>query len=120
MQAKIQALRRTKQIDPMKKSKKEKLERAGWKVGSAKDFLNLTGEELALIELKRALIHQLAETRKTNNITQTRLAKMINSSQSRVAKMEAGSPDVTLDLLIKALFALGATRKQIAKAIEKA
>jgi predicted transcriptional regulator len=104
----------------MKRKKKQKLESSGWRIGNSKEFLGLTDEEAALVEIKRALVKQLAETRKANKITQTRLAKMINSSQSRIAKMESGSPDVTLDLLVKALFALGATRKQVARAIEKA
>lgn len=103
----------------MNRTKKEKLKRAGWTAGDAQAFLGLTAEEATLIEIKRALMKQLAETRKAFRITQAELAKMINSSQSRVAKIEAGSPDVTLDLLVKALFAAGATRKQIARAIEK-
>jgi len=45
------------------------------------------------------------------------VAKRLGSSQSRVAKMEAGDTSVSLDLLIRSLLALGATRRDIARAI---
>ena len=35
------------------------------------------------------------------------MAKKLNSSQSRVAKLEAASADVSLDLMFRGLFALG-------------
>jgi predicted transcriptional regulator len=47
-------------------------------------------------------------------ISQKELAKNIKSSQSRVAKMEACDPSVSLDLIIKTLFVLGATNQDIA------
>jgi hypothetical protein len=36
----------------MKPAKRKRLEGAGWKVGSAKDFLGLSPEEAAFVELK--------------------------------------------------------------------
>ena len=101
----------------MKKSKKERLERAGWKSGSVQDFLGLSDQEMALIELKRSLIRMIRETRETNKVTQHALAKLLESSQSRVAKMEGASPDVSLDLIVKALFVLGVTPKNIGRFI---
>lgn len=101
----------------MKTTKRKKLEAAGWKVADTKDFLGLSEEEIALIETKRALMKTLREARQVNNITQVRLAEMINSSQSRVAKMEASSPDISLDLILKALFALGVSRKKVGRVI---
>jgi len=38
----------------MDKSKKKRLKEAGWRVGSASEFLQLSAEEQALIELKLA------------------------------------------------------------------
>jgi transcriptional regulator with XRE-family HTH domain len=49
--------------------------------------------------------------------TQTEVADLIGSSQSRVAKMEAGDPSVSVDLLIRTLLALGANRRQVGRAI---
>jgi len=47
------------------------------------------------------------------------LAKRLKSSQSRIAKMEAADATVSVDLLLKALFALGAKPKDVATAIQK-
>ncbi|WP_420629652.1 helix-turn-helix domain-containing protein [Candidatus Leptofilum sp.] len=93
-------------MDP---KKKEKLVQAGWAVGSAEDFLELSPEEAAYIELKLALAENLRQVRQNNHLTQKELARLIKSSQSRVAKMESGDPSVSIDLLIRSLFALGKT-----------
>lgn len=104
----------------MKQAKRQRLERTGWKVGGTDEFLGLSDEEIAYIERKLALVDQLRAMRERKAITQTALAKLIGSSQSRVAKMESGDPSVSLDLLVKALLALGVTRRQIARAITSA
>ena len=101
----------------MQASKQRKLENAGWKIGSAKDFLNLTPEENAYIEMKHSLGLTLKKLRNKENLSQVEVAKMLKTSQSRLAKMEAGDPSVSIDLLIKSLLALGAKRKDLAKAI---
>ena len=101
----------------MKKSKRARLEGAGWKVGDAKDFLDLTKEETAFVELKVALATSLRKRRQAKKWTQTQLAKAIGSSQPRVAKMEAADASVSIDLLIKALLTIGATRRDLAKVI---
>ena len=98
--------------------KKKALASKGYKIGSAKDFLGLSKEETEYIELKLALSQALAEQRKQKKLTQIQLAKMIKSSQSRVAKMECGDSTVSLDLLVKSLLAIGATKKSIAKAFQ--
>jgi ribosome-binding protein aMBF1 (putative translation factor) len=103
----------------MKQSKRKKLERAGFKVGSVQEFLGLTEEEMELIELKLRLIRLLGSTRKSKGISQTELARRMSSSQSRVAKIEAGGADVTLDLICRALFALGLSRADIGRNIAK-
>jgi DNA-binding XRE family transcriptional regulator len=97
--------------------KKKRLEAAGWRVGSTQEFLGLSPAEAAYIELKIALSDKLKERRQRRQVTQQELARLLGSSQSRVAKMEAGDPTVSLDLLLRALFALGATRRDVAKAI---
>lgn len=97
--------------------KRKRLEANGWAVGDASDFLELTPEEARFIELKLALSESLKAERVKQRVTQTALAKMIGSSQSRVAKMEAGDPTVTVDLLLKALLTLGVTKKQLSKII---
>lgn len=101
----------------MRKEKRQKLERQGWKIGNTADFLELTPEESAFVELKVALSKSLKERRKQSTITQIELAKLLKSSQSRIAKMEAGDPSVSIDLLIRSLLAMGATNKDLAQTI---
>lgn len=101
----------------MKSAKRKKLETKGWKIGSADEFLNLSPEEVTYIELKLSLSSSLKKQRSRENLSQVDVAKKINTSQSRVAKMEAGDPSVSIDLLVKSLLALGISRKDLAKAI---
>jgi ribosome-binding protein aMBF1 (putative translation factor) len=101
----------------MKASKRKALESRGWIVGSVKDFLNLTDEEEAYIELRLKLAEGLRVRRQKRGLTQTALADSLKSSQSRVAKMESGDPTVSLDLLVKSLLALGASNRDLASII---
>ena len=101
----------------MRKQKRARLEAAGWAVGSAQDFLRLTDAEAAVIELKLALSRSLRERRKRRGLSQTDLARRLHSSQSRVAKMEAGDPSVSVDLLMRSLLAIGASPNDLARAI---
>lgn len=102
----------------MDKAKRKKLESAGWRVGSAVDFLGLSEDEAAFVELKLALSEELRTRREDQGLTQGALARKLGSSQSRVAKMEASDPSVSMDLLIRGLLATGATRREIASAIK--
>lgn len=101
----------------MDKTKRKKLEDGGWVTGSTADFLNLTEDEAAFVELKLALSEQLRIRREDQGITQVALARKLGSSQSRVAKMEASDASVSIDLLIRGLLATGASRNEIASAI---
>ena len=102
----------------MDKQKKELLKTKGWKVGSTEAFLDLSEEELAYIDLKISLSRLVRELRDKKQLTQQQTANLIGSSQSRVAKMEAGDPSVSIDLLIRSLLALGATTKTVARTIQ--
>jgi DNA-binding XRE family transcriptional regulator len=101
----------------MKATTRAKLQAAGWTVGDATDFLHPSPAEAAYVELKLSLSLLLRRWRSTRKLTQTELAKRLGSSQSRVAKMEAGDPTVSADLLLRSLLALGATRKDIASSL---
>jgi len=101
----------------MDAKKKKRLEAKGWKVGSVQNFLNISDEEMALIELKISLGDTLQNKRKQKKMTQTQLAKLLHSSQSRIAKMETGDPSVSLDLIVKSLFTLGLSKNELAKVI---
>jgi transcriptional regulator with XRE-family HTH domain len=101
----------------MDKKKVEKLKERGWKVGDTTDFLGLSKEEEAYIELKIILAEYLQEKRSEKQLTQNQVASLIKSSQSRVAKMEKNDPTVSLDLMVRSLFALGTSNHEIARAI---
>lgn len=101
----------------MNKSKRDRLRKAGWTVGTAADFLGLSESEEALVELKLTLSRRLRERRTRRRLSQGQLARLLGSSQSRVAKMEAGDPSVSIDLLLRSLLTMGATRKELAAVI---
>ena len=101
----------------MQQSKRKVLKEKGWKLGTAAEFLGLSDEEVAVIELKLALGNALKARRQKKRLTQAAFAKAISSSQSRVAKMETGDPSVSLDLLVKSMLTLGASRREVANVI---
>jgi DNA-binding XRE family transcriptional regulator len=101
----------------MKQSKRDELTKLGYRVTSTQEFLGLSDEEMALIDLKLSLIEKLKEIRGLKKITQQQLARLMHSSQSRIAMIEQGRPDVSLDLICRALFALGVSRRELGKAI---
>jgi len=101
----------------MRKAKRARLERSGWKVGTVRDLLGLSKAEEALVELKLILSRGLRERRARRRLTQAQLARLLKSSQSRIAKMEAGDPSVSIDLLIRSLLAMGTTQKELAQVI---
>lgn len=97
--------------------KRARLKASGWTIGSTQDFLGLSAEEAALVELRLALSRSLRTWRTRRGLSQVELAKRLKSSQSRIAKMEAGDPSVSVDLLVRSLIAMGATPRDIAQAI---
>jgi len=100
----------------MEQSKKERLESKGWKIGTVSDFLELTPEETIFVEIKLALSRSLKD-RRQKTMTQVELASKIGSSQPRIAKVENGDDSVSIELLIRAMLATGATPKDIGQII---
>ena len=107
----------TREDYTMDAKKRKRLEAAGWTVGDTAAFLKLTAEESALVEMRLALSRTLRERRQAAGLTQTALAKQLGSSQSRVAKLEGGDASVSLELLIRALLSVGASRRDVAQAL---
>jgi DNA-binding XRE family transcriptional regulator len=103
----------------MRESKRKKLAAKGWKVDSAKEFLGLSPAEAAYIELRLTLADGLKVRRQSLGMTQTQLAHTVGSSQSRIAKMEAGGPGVSVTLLLKSLLALGTSGDELARMIRR-
>ena len=99
----------------MAPEKRKRLRAAGWHAGTPREFLKMTGAEAALVEIKLALTDAVRQTRIKRELSQTGLAQSIKSSQSRVAKIEAGDAPVSLDLIARALLAVGATKQEVQK-----
>ena len=104
----------------MKTTVKKRLERAGWKVGTVSDFLGLSKEDEAFIELKVALAKALRRRREERGLTQVDVAKLVGSSQPRVAHMEGGETSVSIDLLVRTLLALGSSLNDVARVVRGA
>jgi predicted XRE-type DNA-binding protein len=101
----------------MRESKKKRLEKKGWRIGGADEFLGLSEEESEFIELKLKLSEAFKNKRQRKGLTQVEVARALRSSQSRIAKMEAGDPSVSVDLLIRALFAMGTTPRELGRVV---
>jgi len=101
----------------MKAEKAKRLEKAGWRLGGAKDFLELDASEAEFVEIKLGLARRLRELREQHRWTQADLAGRLGSSQSRVAKMEAADSTVSVDLLVRSLLTAGADRKDVGRAV---
>lgn len=101
----------------MKASKQKQLEAAGWKIGFASEFLELSEAEVMLVNMKLALARRIKALRQRKRMTQSDLAKLIGSSQSRVAKLESADRSVSMELLVRSLATLGASRAQIGKVV---
>jgi DNA-binding XRE family transcriptional regulator len=100
----------------MKTEKKRRLEAAGWAETNVQEFLSLSDADMKYVEMKLALSRLLRDVRERRHLTQTKAAALLKTSQSRLARMESGDPSVSLDLLVRGLFALGASAKELIKA----
>jgi hypothetical protein len=103
----------------MDKATRARLEAAGFRVGHAEDFLGLTEEERRLVDLRISVSRVIRRRREEGGVTQKQLAAKLKSSQSRVAKIEAGAADVSLDLLFKAFFATGGSLDDLTARLRK-
>lgn len=101
----------------MNEEKRKRLATKGWKTTSVAEFLELTPEENAVVELKLTLSNALKQKRLEAQMTQEAFAKKLRSSQSRLAKMEAGDPSVSFDLLIRNLLATGIDKRKLGEII---
>ena len=103
----------------MREAKRVRLEAKGWKIGGAKEFLSLSDQEAEYIELKLRLAESLREKRRRRRMGQTDMARLVHSSQSRVAKMEAADRSVSIDLIIRSLIALGTSNPELGRIIAR-
>ncbi|MGB0562231.1 MAG: transcriptional regulator [Spirulinaceae cyanobacterium] len=101
----------------MDAQKRRKLETAGWKVGDIDEFLGLSPQEVALIDMKIALMKKLREQRTDQQVTQQTPAAAVDASESGLTTMELGDPSVSLDVLIQSLLNLGLSAQDVGQVI---
>jgi DNA-binding XRE family transcriptional regulator len=102
---------------PKGKKKRATKTKGKWVEGTVQEFLELSDADMELIETRLVASRLLKQVRQRKKLTQAAVAETLHTSQSRLAKMEAGDPSVSLDLLFRSLFALGVTRKNLASSL---
>ena len=101
----------------MDKKTKKGLESAGWRVADKTEFLGLSAEEAAIVRIRVGLATAVRDRRSRRTMTQEQLGRLLGSSQSRVAKMEAADTSVSIDLMVRSLLRMGASRRDVASYI---
>ena len=95
--------------------KRERIKSMGGRVTSAGEWLDLSPEEIAVIDMKIRLGEQIKARRRKKRLSQESLAKLLKTSQGRVSKLEKGQ--ATLDQLARSLLALGGSSKDVGQTI---
>lgn len=85
--------------------------------GTIQEFLDLSDADMSLINLKVELKEAVKNARVNANYSQTHLAELMGSSQSRIAKLEGGDSSVSIDFMLKALFSMGLSFGDLARVI---
>ena len=85
----------------------------GWKEGGVREFLDLSAEDMAIIEIKARLAREVRKRRKAKRLSQASLAERVSTTQSRIARIEAA--EASIEMLIRSLLALGESRSRIAR-----
>lgn len=93
----------------MSKKLETALKAAGWETGDAADFLGMTPERRALLDLRVALAKAIRERRTAQQLSQESFAAQFGTTQPRVSLIEAADSDVSLDQLARAFLMLGGT-----------
>lgn len=91
----------------MDAAKRKALRSAGWAIGDAADFLEMSDEERQLLDVRVTLALAIRGQREAIQMSQKELGAKLKTSQPRVARIERAAPDVSLDQLVKAFAAAG-------------
>jgi len=93
------------------------LEAKGWRVGSAREFLGASVAQENFVNTRLNLRRAMIEARKAHGLTQEKLADAMGTTQSRVAQIENGDPSTSVDLMLRALYVMGLSRRDVADAV---
>jgi len=81
----------------METNKRKALVAAGWAVGDAADFLEMSEAERQLLDARTQMAAAVREARTISNLSQKELGKRLKTSQPRIAKIERAAPDVSFN-----------------------
>jgi phage-related protein/predicted XRE-type DNA-binding protein len=95
------------EVRSMNATKRKALEAAGWKIGDAADFLEMSEEERQLLNARVELALAIRRQREAHHLSQKQLGARLKTSQPRMAKIERAAADVSMDQLIRAFTAAG-------------
>ncbi|MBR0055761.1 MAG: XRE family transcriptional regulator [Kiritimatiellae bacterium] len=98
----------------MDKAKLEKLKKAGMAVTGTAEWIGLSPEESAVVDMRIRLAREVERLRHVKGMTQKTLAEELGTRQPGVARMERKPASSTLDALVMALLKLGSTPRRIA------
>ena len=101
---------------PSSKPTRARIQTIGGRVTTVEEWLDLTAEEVAVIDMRIRLGEKLRERRRRAGLSQQRVARILGTSQGRVSKLEKGQ--ASLDQLARSLLALGGSRREAARAID--
>ncbi|HLK57811.1 MAG TPA: helix-turn-helix domain-containing protein [Chthonomonadaceae bacterium] len=101
----------------MDEETRARLEAAGFRETTVQELFGLTPEENEHIETRLALARLLKQLRQELHLTQKMMAVRIHSDQANVSRAEKNDPTISLEWMLKAIYALGADRERVAKAI---
>lgn len=101
----------------MDEAMRERLGADGWRVADVQDFLGLRNDEMAYIDLCATLRRAARSRREDAGLSQHALARRLGSTKTQVARMESGDPSGSIDLMVRALLATGATAADVADVI---
>lgn len=91
----------------MDTTKRKALQSAGWEVGDAADFLEMSDAERQLLDARMELALAIRRQRESRHLSQKELGVRLKTSQPRVVKIEQAASDVSLDQLVRAFVAAG-------------
>ncbi len=100
---------------PLSTKKSARIEAMDGRVTTVEEWLGLSPEEVAVIDMKIRLGEELKTRRRKKKLSQERVARILKTSQGRVSKLEKGQ--ATLDQLARSVLTLGGSTKEVGRAI---
>ena len=99
------------------KSISARMDAAGWKTVTIAEFLDLTPEDMAFIQVRRTFARAVRNRREVSGLSRTALAETLGLSETQIALMEGNASSISMDVMLRAFLAMGATQNDLAEAL---